>query len=143
MRLAVALVRMWTACYTWGLPRDARAARRQEIDSDLWECLDGDDPISSATSLVGRLVLGIPDDLAWRHEQPRRTHVGLLVLAITVAVLSGVMWMMGRTSVLPVPEPLPRFSRFDRTDPPPPPPPPPCPPPGSADTAPSPCAPFR
>ena len=141
MRLAVALVRLWTACYTWGLPPDARAARRQEIDSDLWESLQGDEPQPSASSLVMRLVLGMPDDLAWRQEQPRPTHVGLVVVAITVVVLAGVLWMFGRTSVLPMPEPLPRSSRADL--PPPPPPPPPCPPAGSGYTAPSPCTPFR
>lgn len=142
MKLAVALVRAWTACYTWRLPSNARAARRQEIESDLWESLHGEGPRASSTSLVMRLLLGMSDDLAWRHEQSRH-RVPVLALAMTIAVLAGLVWVMGRPTALPTPEPLRRSSRLGRIDPPPPPPPPPCPPPGLGYTAPSPCAPFR
>jgi hypothetical protein len=33
----VACVRRWTCVYTWRLPPAVRDARREEIESDLWE----------------------------------------------------------------------------------------------------------
>ena len=37
LRGAIAAVRAWTTLYTCGLPTGQRDARREEIESDLWE----------------------------------------------------------------------------------------------------------
>ena len=65
------LVRSWVGLYTRGLPQDLRAARRDEIDDDLWCQLDEAAALGrSARSLNAemglRLLLGIPADLTWR-----------------------------------------------------------------------------
>jgi uncharacterized protein (TIGR03435 family) len=65
LRLAIACVRSWTRLYTTGLPPDLRAARRREIDADLWASLSDD---TTASQLFVRLVLGVPDDVGWRLE---------------------------------------------------------------------------
>ena len=75
------LVRGWVSLYTRGLPADARAARRDEIDDDLWcEHAEAAEAGRSARSLDAdlalRLILGIPSDLSWRlthHRAPDRT----------------------------------------------------------------------
>ncbi|HEU5202682.1 MAG TPA: hypothetical protein VFU17_00150 [Candidatus Limnocylindrales bacterium] len=76
-----AVVRGWVDLYTRGLPADARAARRDEIDDDLWcEHAEAAATDRSARSLDAdlalRLILGIPSDLSWRlthHRAPDRT----------------------------------------------------------------------
>jgi len=37
LRLATALVRLWTRVFTLGMPDRVREWRRAEIESDLWE----------------------------------------------------------------------------------------------------------
>ncbi len=72
MRFANACVRAWTWFYTLGLPGDERLARRNEIESDLWEfeCdVAVDQGVSSSLHTLVRLLMGIPDDLGWRIEQ--------------------------------------------------------------------------
>jgi uncharacterized protein (TIGR03435 family) len=72
MRLAVDCVREWTWLYTWGMSPASRETRRAEIESDLWEfqCdAAGDHVFVSASHILLRLVIGIPDDLGWRVEQ--------------------------------------------------------------------------
>jgi hypothetical protein len=142
VRVAIALVRWWTAVYTWRLPAKVRNARRAEIDSDLWECRDAG-PVSARLpiQIVCRLLLGIPDDLGWRREHRRAPRLAMQMawaLAMTVMVVAvlGVIWA-GRVQTLPRPEPL-RSAR-DSNPVPPPPPPPPCNPPGSRPPPISPC----
>jgi len=61
-RAAAGVTRWWTRCYTAGLPRDLRDARRAEVESDLWESLaDG----GTTRHILARLALGIVDDLTW------------------------------------------------------------------------------
>ena len=72
--LATRLVRSWVYLYTAGLPADARLARRDEIESDLWEQLSdasrgADRRDEAAWEAFGRCVRGIPADLFWRLEQ--------------------------------------------------------------------------
>ena len=67
----VTLTRLWVRAYTWGLPSRIGVARRDEIESDMWEMLnDRDDggrpPTASAVFL--RWLAGMPADLAWRLE---------------------------------------------------------------------------
>jgi hypothetical protein len=68
------LTRWWVRRYTWRLPPEIQADRQAEIDSDLWEhqhdaAATGRRPIEAALEIVGRLVLGVPADLLWRHTQ--------------------------------------------------------------------------
>src|SRR5688500_16657696 len=72
MRLANGCVRAWTWLYTWGLPSHERAARRNEIASDLWEFesdVAGNHGVGATFQVLLRLLIGIPDDLGWRMEQ--------------------------------------------------------------------------
>jgi uncharacterized protein (TIGR03435 family) len=72
MRLAVDCVRGWTWLYTWGMPPASRETRRAELESDLWEFqrdAAGDHDLVSASHILLRLAIGIPDDLGWRLEQ--------------------------------------------------------------------------
>jgi hypothetical protein len=68
----VTLTRLWVRGYTWGVADRVGSARRDEIDSDMWEMLnDRDDhvPVPSATVVFLRWLAGIPADLAWRVDQ--------------------------------------------------------------------------
>jgi hypothetical protein len=65
------LVRGWVDLYTRGLPADARAARRDEIDDDLWcehaeAAAAGRSARSLDADLAMRLLFGIPSDISWR-----------------------------------------------------------------------------
>lgn len=68
------LVLRWAAFYTRDLdPRIARE-RVDELTSDLWEqheaaSATGASRIRLAASVLGRLVRGVPDDLAWRRAR--------------------------------------------------------------------------
>src|SRR5207244_11858139 len=69
LHVLIACVRAWTRLYTSGLPPAVRNRRRGEIDSDLWEwCADQGSEPRGAMHLLLRLVLGMPDDVAWRVE---------------------------------------------------------------------------
>ncbi|HNM79068.1 MAG TPA: hypothetical protein PKI89_11905 [Tepidiformaceae bacterium] len=71
-RAANGLVRAWVHGYTLGLPDPARAERRAEIESDLWEhCSALGWSARAAVELVLRCLLGMPADLVWRTEQAR------------------------------------------------------------------------
>jgi hypothetical protein len=142
VRLAVALVRAWTAFYTWGMAPEVRQARRAEIDSDLWDCQQGE-PSGARLPLqiIARLVLGIPDDLGWRRDHRRAPGraaqmAWALAVAMTVLVILTLVWI-GRAQPLPVPVPLVRAG--ERQALPPPPPPPPCTPPAAGRPAITPC----
>jgi hypothetical protein len=119
-------VRAWTRVYTCGLPRAERTARRAEIDSDLWELEhDPEAPHGgwAATQVLARLLIGIPDDLAWRMDVgatahrapvralaaagmmtgPRRVSAFGLSATIHLVAISAVMWLASRG---PVPSPI-------------------------------------
>jgi hypothetical protein len=68
-------VERWVACYTWGLPAEVRDARRAELRSHLFEHLrqaagEGHSRLRRSLQVLGRVVRGMPDDLAWRLAQP-------------------------------------------------------------------------
>jgi hypothetical protein len=70
-RGVAALVRGWVDLYTRGLPAAVRAARRDEVDDDLWcqheeAALLGRSVRSLGREILLRLVLGMPSDLSWR-----------------------------------------------------------------------------
>src|SRR5205823_1413188 len=90
--LATRLVRAWTRVYTHGLPRAERTARRAEIDSDLWEFEH--DPTASqrgwaATHVLARLLVGIPDDLAWRMNVGATAHRAPVRALAAAGVMTG------------------------------------------------------
>lgn len=75
-QVAVHLVQGWVSCYTRGLPAAVCEARRQEIDSDLWEhqrhgAVYDRAPTETAMEVLARLLMGIPADLIWRWEMGR------------------------------------------------------------------------
>jgi hypothetical protein len=122
-RFAVASTRLWTACYTLQLPGDIAAARRNEVEADLWEAAR-DLPF---WQLMTRLVAGIPDDLAWRAAQqtvrPELTWTAFTTAGVmmTAALWTAVTLGAAQAPPPPPPPPAPTF----RVAPPPPPPPPP------------------
>ena len=72
--LPVSLVRAWVQLYTTGLPPALRAARREEIDADLWEqtreaAVLGGAPSEVRRQVLLRLLLGMPADVSWRVAQ--------------------------------------------------------------------------
>jgi hypothetical protein len=136
--LASSIVRVWTRCYTWGMPAAVRDARRAEIESDLWEFQrEARDrgALGHAAHVLVRLIIGIKDDVLWRAGHSTLSPIAIRNVAIVgMAVLVvGVVWI---SSVLDGPE-LPRPAaapiqwkrRPGPAPPPPPPPPPPCLPP--------------
>lgn len=127
--IVVLMVRVWTRVYTFGLPEDNRVRREQEIESDLWESLNDEHAPVRPWALLARLIIGVPDDLGWRVEQPRPARPLMFALAfagVCTLMLMGLMAWAGTASSLPKPEPLVR-PQSDRRPPPPPPPPPPRP----------------
>ena len=135
VRIAAAVVRGWTQLYTWGLPQSARDARRDEIDSDLWESVH--DPAGDRDTLAlhiwARLVGGMFDDVRWRAAQvsgagPYAWRVGA---SLVLALLLGLWLIRAATPPVVEPPPAPRLVPvLMDPPPPPPPPPPPCAPPG-------------
>jgi hypothetical protein len=71
-------IRAWVRLYTAGLPAEVRAARRDEIDDDLW-CHLGDAADNGRSGrgvdgeLLTRWVLGIPADVGWSLDQRARS----------------------------------------------------------------------
>ena len=135
--VAVAAVRAWTRVYTYGLPGEQRTARREEIDSDLWESVNDaaiSDRRTLALQIAARLVVGMPDDLGWRSEQAAAGAVWRWRVALTVVVATVfALWLVGERTTsekLPaLPESLlssPDKVKLIDPPPPPPPPPPPC-----------------
>ncbi len=123
-----------------GLPSGQRDARREEIDSDLWESVNDttSDCRTLALQIAARLGVGIPDDLGWRSEHAAGAAAWRWRLALTVAAAAVLaLWLVReRTSPAPLPElpasllVSPHGVRLIDAPPPPPPPPPPCAPNG-------------
>ena len=127
----MACVRCWTRLYTWRLPPAVRDARREEIESDLWE--SSHDPGMTQAELaiqtVMRMTLGIADNLAWRFVQLTvTTHVTLRSLtaaAVLCMLLLFAMLSQLTRDVPPLPRPPVASLQVHRRVPDPPPPPPP------------------
>ena len=97
---ALGLVRAWTRLYTARMAPEARDARRNEIESDLWEFHEdarrrGASPAGIALHMLLRLALGAPDDLLWRAEfvnlHPRIVREALWMVA--AASIAFVWWL--------------------------------------------------
>jgi uncharacterized protein (TIGR03435 family) len=117
MRFAKACVIVWTWLYTHGLSHEDRTRRRREIESDLWE-YEADHrekpPAVYAVHLLLRLVLGIPDDIAWRVKQASQSSAltdRSVVLAgrlVGAAVFLCALWIIDadssrRRTLAPIP----------------------------------------
>jgi hypothetical protein len=99
------LIRSWVDLYTRGMAPQVRAARRDEVDDDLW-CHDQEAAeVGRSSSALGaemllRLFFGIPADLSWRLAQSTNAEAAGLVRSSstsirvigTVAVLAGMSW---------------------------------------------------
>jgi hypothetical protein len=105
LQLAIVLVRTWTHVYTWRLPDAIRESRRAEIESDLWESQhDRADGFASAFLVLARLLVGIPDDVAWRVAHRGRFDIVMGTIAATVFVMTALFLVdLGRARRLPVP----------------------------------------
>lgn len=89
LNFGVAVVRAWTRFYTWRMEPAVGAARREEIESDLWEYEHDSIPdgLHPAWHVLARLILGMPSDLGWRLEHiaadqglPRRAALAAAVI---------------------------------------------------------------
>ena len=72
--LAAGLARRWVRGYTAWVGAEAAERRRAEITSDVWEQRAdarerGAVPATVALSIAGRVIAGIPADIAWVHIQ--------------------------------------------------------------------------
>ncbi len=102
---AEGFTRAWVRAYTRGLPDDVRAARGDEIDSDLHEHRsDG----ARGAAIVGRTLRGVPADVMWRREERRameaisgrRTGVRALWAAATESWFTPLAVLVGLFNVL-------------------------------------------
>jgi hypothetical protein len=109
------LVRGWVDLYTRGLPADARAARRDEIDDDLWcehaEAAAAGRPARSLDAdLALRLMLGIPSDISWRMTfraeratvSPPRSPSADPRMIGALAIVGGLAWEILMILSIPV-----------------------------------------
>jgi len=100
---AVALTLFWARCYSIGLSSRVRQRRRLELESDLWEHSSdrieaGASPALVNVEVLGRLLRGIPSDIAWRFQAeglnlniniPIERIVGILLLFMIVPFTAG------------------------------------------------------
>ena len=112
--LAVGFTRAWVRLYTWGLPPEAGELRRAEVASDVWEHQHDwqERPVRApalALEILGRVLLGIPDDVGWRGEtmqtwRPANPELRRTTMTISTgkmrglglaAVLGGLVWTIG------------------------------------------------
>jgi TonB family protein len=129
-RFVMACVRGWTRTYTWRLPPAVREARREQIESDLWESAHDSRMTQRelVVQMMGRLTLGIGDDLAWRSTHVTVTRSAALRTVTAAALVSMPLLFVAlsrHTTYVPqIPEtPLWRVHlHTTRPDPPPPPP---------------------
>lgn len=100
VRSASRLALAWAGWYTRDLDPAVAGERRDEIASDLWEQAAGqaDRPAAAlATSILSRVVRGVPADLAWRWRMPadpgaaRQPGAVRAALAIAVVVAGAIL----------------------------------------------------
>jgi hypothetical protein len=90
---ATRAARGWVRCYTAGVPRPTGVERRCEIESDLADHTrarrqQGWSDGHITREQLGRLVRGVPADLAWRREALAPTMRGSTVVRGLVAWLT-------------------------------------------------------
>ena len=101
--LIPAVTRTWVRLYCTGMADEAKAIRQLEIESDLWEHFAdrqaaGADPAETNIEMFGRLLRGVPSDIAWRFQAegfqmniniPLERFAGLLLLFLVVPFMAG------------------------------------------------------
>jgi hypothetical protein len=104
--LTFALARAWVRIYTRGLSAALRDARRAEIACDLWEqrheqACAGRRSLLTALEIFGRVIRGVPSDLAWRMaSRTRGSAVRRVRLAGAVARRHGWMVLPGALELI-------------------------------------------
>ena len=101
----IALVRGWVDLYTRGLPAELRAARRDEVNDDLWCQHEEAKAMRRSTASLNaevlmRWVFGVPADLSWRlasgriaqRRAPERISSMSTRLFGAWAILAGLSW---------------------------------------------------
>jgi hypothetical protein len=97
LRCAIGLVRLWCRVYTWNMSASLAASRRAEIESDLWELQhdpEAEQSSGAGVQILSRLLMGIPDDVAWRLESaadgadPLMRRAIALTAAATILVVA-------------------------------------------------------
>lgn len=101
---AARLTLWWVGLYTAGLAAEARALRRQEIESDLWEHQsdrlynEGAAPAETGLDVLSRWLRGVPADIFWRFNVegpkvqikiPVERIAGVMLLALVVLIFVG------------------------------------------------------
>lgn len=98
------LTRAWVNLYCTGMSAESRAIRRLEIESDLWEhfadrAAHRVSPAAIGVEALGRLLRGVPSDIAWRFQAegfhmnidfPLERLAGLLLLVLIVPFIAGI-----------------------------------------------------
>ena len=100
------LVRGWVSLYTRGLGPELRAARRDEVDDDLWcqheeAALTGRSSTSLNIEMFTRWLLGVPADLSWRLSHaggagapaPERKSSTVTRVIGALAIIGGASWL--------------------------------------------------
>jgi hypothetical protein len=99
-----AVTRSWVRLYCTGMAEEAKAIRQLEIESDLWEHFadrqaEGANPAETNIEMFGRLLRGVPSDIAWRFQAegfqmniniPLERFAGLLLLFLIIPFIAGV-----------------------------------------------------
>ena len=97
-RVAVTLTRWWTRLYTVGLRADVRAARCDEIESDLWESLH--DRSGTRPQILSRLAAGLLDDVRWRVAHVPDEGRTIWLGTASIVLLLAAMWTwLGRPAI--------------------------------------------
>jgi len=118
------LTRAWVNFYCIGMRSEARANRRIEIESDLWEhyadrAASGADPAATGLEAFGRLLRGVPSDIAWRFQAegfhmninfPVERIAGVLLLFLLIPFFAGSAISGYDTSQSSWPDEFARFS---------------------------------
>jgi len=100
---AIRLTLLWARCYSVGLRPGTRERRHSELESDLWEHYsdrrdEGASPAEVNIEVLGRLLRGMPSDMAWRFQAegfnlninfPVERLAGVLLLFLLVPLLAG------------------------------------------------------
>lgn len=120
------LTRLWVRLYCTGMTEQTRAVRLLEIESDLWEhfadrSAEGDSPASISVEALGRMLRGVPSDIAWRIQAegfhvniqfPIERLAGLLLLFLIIPFIAGTAISGYDTSRSSWPDEFQRFSEM-------------------------------
>ena len=98
------LLRWWVRLYTSGLPSGERGGRRDEIESNHHEHAHGSGVHSRDTGwqVLGRMLRGLPADVAWRLSRPGAERRAARGGAVAVSRSGGVVALVAYRSYVGV-----------------------------------------